>query len=189
MRAFTKRYCWLMAVPALCVAVGGATLGSAGAAAGPYDWATWRQFWSFKPVQRPVPPAVRRQDWVRNPVDRFVLARLEAEGLAPATEADRLTLIRRVTFDLTGLPPTPEEIRAFERDKSPGAYEKLVDRLLASPHYGEHWGRHWLDVARYVPGRISFPGVKNTRGDAHYRDYVVRAFNDDKPYDRFVTEK
>ena len=157
--------------------------------AGAYDWLTWRQFWSFKPVERRAPPAVRDGKWARNPIDAFILARLEAEGLKPAAEADRLTLIRRLTFNLTGLPPTPEEIRAFQQDKSPDAYGKLVDRLLASPHYGERWGRHWLDVARYVPGRISFPRVKNTRGDAHYRDYVVRAFNRDKPYDQFLMEQ
>jgi hypothetical protein len=145
--------------------------------------------WSFQPITRPQLPAVNDRAWVRTPIDAFVLAKLEAEGLKPAPEADRLTLIRRLTFDLTGLPPTPEEIRAFQQDKSPGAYEKLVDRLLASPHYGEHWGRHWLDVARYVPGRITFPGIKSTRGDAAYRDYVVRTFNDDKPYDQFLTEQ
>ena len=178
-----------------CVAavlIGAAAAGaSAGAAPNPspYDWATWGQFWSFRPVQRPTPPAVRDGKWVRNPIDALILARLESERLKPAPEADRPTLIRRLTFDLTGLPPTPEEIRAFQQDKAPDAYEKLVDRLLASPHYGERWGRHWLDVARYVPGRISFPGVKNTKGDAHYRDYVVRAFNKDKPYDRFLTEQ
>src|SRR3954454_7605409 len=191
MRALQTRYPSALAIAAamLCVAAAAVRLRAADSVAGPYDWATWRQFWSFKPVQRPVPPAVHRQNWVRNPIDRFVLARLEAEGLAPAAEADRATLIRRLTFDLTGLPPTPEEIRAFERDKSPDAYEKLVERLLASRHYGEHWGRHWLDVARYVPGRITFPGIKNTKGDAQYRDYVVRAFNNDKPYDQFVTEQ
>ena len=156
---------------------------------GPYDWATWRQFWSFQPVQRPEVPSAGNEKLARNPIDHFILARLEREGLTPAGEADKLTLIRRVTFDLTGLPPTPEEIRAFQQDKSPDAYEKLIERLLASPHYGERWGRHWLDISRHVPGRINFPGVKHTRGDAHYRDYVVRAFNSDKPYDRFVTEQ
>lgn len=145
--------------------------------------------WAFEPVAKPQAPGVSDRAWVRNPIDAFILAKLDQQHLKPAPQSDRRTLIRRLTFDLTGLPPTPEEIRAFLADKSPDAYEKLVDRLLASPHYGEHWGRHWLDVARYVPGRIHFPGVKNTRGDQAYRDYVVRAFNNDKPYDRFVTEQ
>ena len=181
---------WFLLIAAASAVLVGVSIPRAGAAeAGPYDWSVWRQFWSFKAVQRSEPPAVKDAAWARNPIDRFVLARLESEGLTPAPEADKLTIIRRLTFNLTGLPPTPEEIRAFQQDKSPDAYEKLVDRLLASPHYGERWGRHWLDVARYVPGRISFPGVKNTSGDAAYRDYVVRAFNSDKPYDRFLTEQ
>jgi hypothetical protein len=148
-----------------------------------------KTFWSFQPAHRPAPPRVKDGQWVRNPIDSFVLAKLERQGLRPAPEADKLTLIRRATFDATGLPPTPQEIRAFLADKSPDAYEELVDRLLASPHYGERWGRHWLDVARYVQSRITFPGVKNTLGDSAYRDYVVRAFNTDKPYNRFVTEQ
>ena len=156
------------------------------ALAGP---ATMPADWAFQAVHRPSIPAVVDATWARNPIDQFVLANMSAAGLTPAVEADKLTLIRRVTFDLTGLPPTPQEIRAFVADKSPVAYEKLVDRLLASPHYGEQWGRHWLDVARYVPGRITFLGVKNTLGDQAYRDYVVRAFNNDKPFDRFVTEQ
>ncbi len=168
---------------------GVATEPGAAASAGGYDWAKWKAFWSFKPVERPAPPAVRDAAWVRNPVDAFVLAKLEAEGLTPAAEAERAVLIRRLTFDLTGLPPLPDEVRAFQRDKSPDAYEKLVDRLLASPHYGERWGRHWLDVARYVPGRVSFPGIKDTAGDAAYRDYVVRALNKDKPFDAFLVEQ
>ena len=157
--------------------------------AGNYDWQKWRQYWAFQPVHRPPLPDVSNDQWARNPIDRFVLAQLEEQGLEPAREADKTTLIRRVTFDLTGLPPTPQEIRAFLADKSPVAYERLIDRLLSSPHYGEQWGRHWLDVARYVQGRISFLGIKNTQGDQAYRDYVVRAFNQDKPYDRFVTEQ
>jgi hypothetical protein len=154
-----------------------------------YDWKKWSQFWSFQPVRKPPLPTVKNTAWPRNPIDLFVLSKLEQNNLAPAPEADRVTLIRRLTFDLLGLPPTPEEIRAFVADTSPDAYEKLVDRLLASPHYGEKWGRHWLDVARYVQGRITFPGVKHTDGDQHYRDYVVRAFNTDKPYDQFLTEQ
>ncbi|MDB5299042.1 MAG: Planctomycete cytochrome [Phycisphaerales bacterium] len=155
----------------------------------PYDWHKWKQFWSFRPLQKPDVPVVKDAKWVRNPIDAFVLAHLEAKGLHPAPEADKATLFRRLTYDLTGLPPTPAELRAFLADASPDAYEKQVDRLLASPHYGEKWGRHWLDVARYTPGRVTFPGVKHTAGDSHYRDYVVRAFNTDKPYDRFITEQ
>src|SRR5262249_7997154 len=106
--------------------------------------------WAFQPIRRPALPKVARPTWVRNSVDAFVLARLEAEHVAPSPEADRPTLIRRLSLDLLGLPPTPEEVEAFIRDTSPGAYERLVDRLLASPHYGERWGRHWLDLARYA---------------------------------------
>src|SRR5205823_513686 len=119
----------------------------------------------------------------------FLLARLQAQGLTFAPEADRRTLIRRAAFDLTGLPPTPEEADAFVADPSPDAYERLIDRLIASPHYGERWGRHWLDVAGYADSE----GVATedpVRPDAwKYRDYVVRAFNADMPYDRFITEQ
>lgn len=131
-------------------------------------------------------PEERR--WVRTPVDAFILARLRREGLQPAPEADHRTLIRRVTFDLTGLPPTPEEVAAFEADASPDAYERLVERLLASPHYGEHWGRHWLDVARYAETE-GFEYDRHRPGVWRYRDWVIAAFNDDKPYDRFITEQ
>ena len=129
-----------------------------------------------------------RRDWVRNPIDAFILAALEAKGLSPAPEADRRTLIRRVTFDLTGLPPTPEEIDAFLKDESPDAYEKVVDGLLARPEYGERWGRHWLDVVRFAE---SHGYEENTlRPNAWpYRDYVIRAFNEDIPYPRFVREQ
>ncbi len=106
--------------------------------------------WSFRAVSKPAGPTVKARDWVRTPIDAFVLARLEAEGLAPAPEADRRTLIRRVYFDLLGLPPTPEEVDTFVADHCADAYDKVVDRLLASPQYGERWGRHWLDVARYA---------------------------------------
>src|SRR5262249_50436536 len=131
--------------------------------------------------------AVRDRDWVRSPVDAFLLAKLEAAGLEPAPPADKRTLLRRVTFDLTGLPPTPQEIDAFLADESPDAYEKVVDRLLASPAYGERWGRHWLDLVRFAETYghefdFDIP-------DAYqYRDYVTRAFNDDVPYDQFVRE-
>jgi len=131
---------------------------------------------------------VKNQNWVRDPIDRFVLARLEAVGLAPAPAAERSVLIRRATFDLTGLPPTPAEIDAFLRDKQPGAFARVVDRLLASPGYGEKWGRHWLDVARYADSN----GVDENLVYANawrYRDYVIRAMNQDKPINRFIREQ
>ena len=109
-----------------------------------------RDHWSFQPIQDPVPPAVGEVSWCRNPIDRFILARLDEEGLTPSSPADRLTLLRRVTLDLTGVPPTPAEIERFLADESPNAYERVVERLLASPAYGERWGRHWLDLARYA---------------------------------------
>ena len=144
--------------------------------------------WALTPVRRPVPPAARDTAWVANPIDAFILAKLEAKGLHPAPPADRRTLIRRVAFDLTGLPPTPAEIQAFLADKSANAYEKLIDRLLASPHYGEHWARHWLDVARFA----ETDGFEDDQQRFHawtYRDFVIRAFNADKPYDQFVREQ
>jgi hypothetical protein len=144
--------------------------------------------WSLQPVLLPESPSVKDQHWGCNPIDAFILSALEAKGLKPAPEADRRTLIRRVTFDLTGLPPTPDEITAFIADKSPGAYEKVVDRLLASPHYGERWGRHWLDVARFGESH----GYEYDRLREHawrYRDYVVQSLNADKPYDQFLREQ
>jgi hypothetical protein len=146
------------------------------------DW------WSLRPIRRPNVPAVKATNQVRNPVDAFVLSRLEAEGLSPAPETDRHTYARRVTLDLTGLLPTAEEVDAFVADKSPDAYEKLVDRLLASPAYGERWARHWLDVARFAE---SHGYEMNTlRPNAWpYRDYVIRAFNEDRPFPRFVREQ
>jgi hypothetical protein len=154
-----------------------------------HDPAHWQKFWSFQTVVKPIPPVVTDSRWATNPIDQFIFSRLSQEGLTPAPEADRATLIRRTTFDLLGIPPTVPEIRAFVADPAPNAYEKLIDRLLSSPHYGERWGRHWLDVARYVPGRIAFVGIPHTAGDQAYRDYVVRAFNSDKPYNQFVTEQ
>ena len=158
------------------------------AQAQPYDYDTWRQFWSFKPVTQPQPPHVQDKQWVRNPIDNFILARLESQGLKPAPQADKHTLIRRATFDLIGLPPTLAEIEAFINDTSPEAYEKLITRLLASPHYGERYGRHWLDVVRYEQGKVKLPGIKNTRGELDFRDYIIRSFNSDKPYDQLLTE-
>ncbi len=151
------------------------------------EGADWKQHWAFVPPKRPDLPEVKRAGWVRNPVDRFVLARLEREGLAPSPEADLITLLRRLSFDLTGLPPTPAEIDAFVKDKSPDAYEKQVDRLLASPHYGERMAMQWLDLARYA----------DTHGyhiDSHrvmwpWRDWVIRAFNSNLPYDQFTIQQ
>jgi hypothetical protein len=147
-----------------------------------------RRFWSFQPVQAVPVPAVRDAAWPRSAVDRFILAALEAQGLAPTAPADRRTLLRRVTFDLIGLPPTPAEIDAFLADDSPQAFARVVDRLLASPQYGERWGRHWLDVVRYADARdlIQLPPASDFREAWLYRDWVVEAFNRDLPYTEFV---
>jgi hypothetical protein len=146
------------------------------------------EHWAFRPVARPAVPAVRDRSGVRTPIDAFVLARLEKAGLKPAPPADRRTLLRRVTLDLIGLPPTPEEQRAFLADDSPDAFAKVVDRLLASPQYGERWGRHWLDVARYAETNgYERDGAKPSAW--RYRDYVIDSFNRDKPFDRFVIEQ
>jgi hypothetical protein len=147
-----------------------------------------RKFWSFKPVVRPEIPKVKNTAWVRNPIDAFILAKLESKHLAPAGPADKVTLIRRATYDLTGLPPTIAEVDAFVADNSPGAYEKLVDRLLASPRYGEKWGRHWLDLVRFAETN-SYERDSKKPNAWRYRDYVINSFNDDKPYDRFVKEQ
>jgi cytochrome c553 len=148
-----------------------------------------RAFWSFQPVREPAVPVVRDTRWSRSPIDRFILAKLEEKGLRPVVAADKRTVIRRATFDLIGLPPTPEEIDAFLADDSPEAFSKVVDRLLASPHYGERWGRHWLDVARYGEDQAhTFQSRKYPDG-FRYRDWVVKAFNDDLPYDRFIMEQ
>src|SRR6185503_6917707 len=150
-----------------------------------------RAFWSFQPLHPTPAPTVKTIRWPRNEIDRFILSRLEKEGLAPVGPADRRTLLRRATLDLIGVPPTAEEIQAFENDKSSDAFAKVVDRLLASPQYGERWGRLWLDVARY--GEDDYRSLDPMgRGFAPYphaylyRDWVVKAFNDDLPYDRFV---
>ena len=133
-------------------------------------------------------PDVAKSSWPLNPIDRFVLARIEAAGIAPNGPADRRSWLRRVSFDLIGLPPSPEETAEFLADETPTAYEKVVDRLLASPHYGEQWGRHWLDVARY--GDTSGKGRDDVyRSAFRYRDYVIGALNRDKPYDEFVVEQ
>ncbi len=149
---------------------------------------TTRDWWSLKPIRRPVSPVVSDPSWIRTPIDAFVLAQLDKANLRPSPEADRRSYIRRVAFDLTGLPPAPEEIDSFLRDASPNADEKLVDRLLASPAYGERWARHWLDVVRFAE---SHGYEMNTlRPNAWpYRDYVVRAFNEDISYPQFVAEQ
>jgi len=154
-----------------------------------------RAHWAFQPVKKPAIPAVSNADWVRTPVDAFVLAKLDANGMAPNAPADKSTLIRRVTFDLTGLPPTEKEIEDFLTDTAPDAYARVVDRLLASPHYGERWARYWLDVARYSDTKGEPPKQPKESNDPRfpfawtYRDYVINAFNADKPYNQFVTEQ
>jgi hypothetical protein len=147
-----------------------------------------RKHWSLQKVTRPQPPAVRNTGWVRNPIDAFILAELQAKGIAPSPAADKITLLRRASLDTIGLPPAPEEVDAFMTDTRADAFERVVDRLLESPRYGERWARHWLDLARYAESE----GFKSdeTRPNAwRYRDYVIRSLNADKPYDRFVREQ
>jgi hypothetical protein len=145
-----------------------------------------RAFWSFQPIADPPVPGVDNESWPQTTIDTFILARLEEVGLAPSPPADKRTLIRRATFDLTGLPPTPEEVAAFLADDSPDAFARVVDRLLASPHYGERWARHWLDVARYGEDQAhTFEARLYTQG-FRYRDWVVNALNEDMPYDEFL---
>jgi hypothetical protein len=152
-----------------------------------FDLEKRKRHWSLQPLWRGAPPAVKDAAWGRNPIDSFVLAKLEAAGLRPAAPADRRALLRRVAFDLTGLPPTPEEIDAFLNDDSADAYGKVVDRLLASPAYGERWGRHWLDLVRFA--ETSGHEFDFDIPEAHlYRDYVIRALNADVPFDQFVRE-
>lgn len=146
------------------------------------------KLWSWQPVVRPEVPAVSQNSWVRTPIDNFVLAKLEEKGFHPSADADKATLIRRVTLDLWGFIPTPEEVQAFVNDTSPDAYEKLVDRLLASPHYGERQARHWLDLARYADS-TGFQLDQTRPNNWRYRDYVIKTFNDDKPYSRFIQEQ
>ena len=149
--------------------------------------APWEEHWSFVPPERPEPPAVERADWPLGPLDAFVLARLEEEGLAPSPDASKEALLRRVTFDLTGLPPTVEEQDAFLADDEPGAYERVVDRLLASPRYGEHMARYWLDAARY--GDTHGLHLDNERSMWRFREWVIAALNENKPFDEFTVEQ
>jgi Protein of unknown function (DUF1553)/Protein of unknown function (DUF1549) len=147
-----------------------------------------RTFWSLQPVKRQDPPAVKDKAWVKTAIDAFVLAKLEEKDLKPNAPADRVTLLRRASIDMTGLPPTPDEIQQFQNDKSPDAWQKVVDRLLASPAYGERWARHWLDVVRYADSN-GFKADETRPNVWRYRDYVIRSLNSDKPYDRFVKEQ
>ena len=147
-----------------------------------------KKFWAYQPLANPAVPKVKNSDWVKSPVDAFILAKLEEKNLSPAPRADKLTLLRRATYDLTGLPPTETEIKDFLADASPNAFEKVIERLLASPRYGEKWGRHWLDVARYADS------TGNDEDHRYpfawkYRDYVIEAFNDDLPFNQFVREQ
>ncbi len=146
-----------------------------------------RRHWCYQPIRRPALPRVADLGWCRNAIDVFIRARQEAESVRPAPEADKRVLIRRVTFDLLGLPPTPEEVEAFLADELPDAYERLVERLLASPHYGERWARHWLDLVRYAE-TLGHEFDYEIHNAWRYRDYVIAAFNEDLPYDRFVIE-
>lgn len=173
-RVQTKRRCAVMMVLAVVVLLGGAGRGGsrvngAGVESGAevsaepapaeasYDWEKYRrEHWSFRPVRKPLPPDVRESAWVSNPIDRFILDRLEQAGLKPSPPADRRTLVRRVYLDLIGLPPSPEEVQEFLDDRAPDAFEKVVESLLSSPRYGERWGRFWLDTARYSDGLGGF---------------------------------
>src|SRR5581483_2357923 len=145
-------------------------------------------WWSFRKPVRPPVPAVKNASWVKNPVDAFILAKLEEKGFHPAAPADRRTLVRRAYFDLHGLPPTPEQVDEFVKDQSPDAYEKLIDRLLASPRYGERWGRYWLDLVRYAD-TSGFETDHFFITAWRYRDWVIESFNRDKPYTTFVQEQ
>jgi cytochrome c553 len=160
-----------------------------GKSAGRIDLERAKEFWSFRPVVRPSVPQIRNpQSAIRNSIDAFILAKLEAKGLKPSPPADKRTLIRRATYDLTGLPPTPEEIDAFLKDTSPEAFAEVVDRLLASPAYGERWGRHWMDIVRYADtagDNSDYPIPQMYR----YRNWIINAFNRDLPYDEFIRQQ
>jgi hypothetical protein len=163
-------------------------VGQVSAAAKPFDWEAEAKHWAYRPVRDPRPPAKVAAEWSGTAVDRFLKAKLDEDGLVPVRRADKRTLIRRATYDLTGLPPTPAEVRAFLEDESDGAFEKVIDRLLASPRYGEQWGRHWMDVVRYADtggDNSDFPIPSNYR----YRNYIIDAFNADKRYDQFLREQ
>src|SRR3984893_7168837 len=147
-----------------------------------------KSYWAFQPVKKSPVPAVKNKAWVKTPIDAFILAKLEEKNLQPNPAADKLTLLKRATIDMTGLPPTQEEIQQFLSDKSPDAWDKVARRLLASPAYGERWGRHWLDVARYADSN-GFKADETRPNMWRYRDYVIQAFNEDQPYDSFGREQ
>ncbi|MBI4603301.1 MAG: DUF1549 domain-containing protein, partial [Planctomycetes bacterium] len=173
-------------LPCVRAALLAATLPAAAAAAErSVDFEEGRSHWAFAPLLDATPPEVRDAGWCRTPVDRFILARLEEEGLRPSPPADRRRLIRRLAFGLTGLPPSPEELETFATDPEPEAYARLVDRLLASPRLGERWARHWLDLARFAESH-GFEHDYDRPYAFHYRDFVIRAFNSDLPYDTFA---
>jgi len=152
------------------------------------EGAVWEKHWAFRPPVRHEPPAVKQTDWIKTPIDNFILAKLEANDLQPAPRADKVELLRRAYFDLTGLPPTPQEVEDFLSDTDDNAFEKVVDQLLASEHYGEKWARHWLDLVRYAETN-SYERDGDKPNAWRYRDYVIRSLNDDKPYDRFLIEQ
>ena len=161
--------------------------GKAAAASQPYViTAEQRGFWSFRPIGNPAPPAVRDKKWVKNDIDRFILAKLEERNLKPVAAATKRSLIRRATYDLTGLPPTPGEVAEFEHDKSPDAFAKVVDRLLESPRYGEKWGRFWLDIARYSDDRLNSERDDPYENSFRYRDWIIQAVQQDMPFNLFV---
>ena len=147
-----------------------------------------KKYWAFQPVKLPALPRVKNDKWGTNTIDKFILARLEKAGLQPSSAAGRTELLRRAYYDLIGLPPSPKEVQEFLADKSPDAYEKVLDKLLASPHYGEKWGRHWLDLVRYAESN-SYERDNPKPHVWRYRDYVIRAFNEDKPYTQFIREQ
>ena len=150
--------------------------------------AIWDKHWAFKPLQPIEVPQVTAVGWNQNPIDAFIFNSLRSAGLEPNPPADRATLIRRAYYDLTGLPPTAQQVRAFVEDPDPNAFEILIDELLDSPHYGERWGRHWLDLVRYAETN-SYERDGPKPNAWKYRDYVIKSFNDDKPYDQFIREQ
>jgi cytochrome c551/c552 len=178
----------IIARSALSLSLAAATVFAADQTSAPTPAAPSRAWWAYQPLASVTVPNVKYQEWVRTPIDAFVLAKLEEKSLQPSKDADRAAFIRRATLDVWGLIPTPEEVAAFVDDRSPQAYERLVDRLLASPRYGERQGRRWLDLARYADS-VGYTNDEDRPNAWRYRDYVIAAFNDDKPYDRFIREQ